>query len=80
MSEGNFMCPNCGNLVEDSNVKTCPNCTYDFSQLIQCNYIDKDKFCTITNKPCHIKGFDYEDCGVFIGIYHLNMSPDELLN
>ena len=75
-SNGYFICPNCGNIIEDANSQTCPNCTYDFAQLIHCPYIDKDKFCILKDKPCHVKGLDYEDCEIYIGRYHLDVYPE----
>lgn len=76
MSDGYFMCPNCGNIITDSDVYTCPNCTYDFGQLISCVYLDDDKKCFLTGEPCNIKGLDYENCEIYINKFHLNKNPE----
>lgn len=74
--KGYFMCPNCGNMIEDSKIQKCPNCTYDFAQLISCPYIDDDRFCLLKEKPCHIEGLDFEDCEIYIGRFHLGIMPE----
>lgn len=75
MNNGYFVCPNCGNMITES-MDTCPNCTYDFGQLIDCNYLKTDKTCTLTDKPCKIKGLDYENCKLYNDALYNNKLPE----
>lgn len=76
VSEGYFICPNCGNMITDPDIFICPNCTYDFGQLIGCPYKQDDTVCCLTNNECKIKSLLYEDCSFYINKFHLNKNPD----
>lgn len=66
MEIGYYTCPNCGNKMTDTSESVCNNCTYDFGQLIKCTLLDKDKFCTVWDKPCKINGTDFEECETYL--------------
>ena len=75
-NQGYFLCPNCGNKITNPEIYICPNCTYDFGQLISCNYLNESKNCFLTGEPCNIKGLNYENCQIFINKFHLGINPE----
>ena len=58
-------CPNCGNTIKDSSIEICPNCNFDFNDTISCPYKISNR-CIHLNKPCTIKGLDYEVCKIYL--------------
>lgn len=75
-NNGFFICPNCGNMITESNAQVCSNCTYDFGQLIKCPY--KEEYgtkCLLTENSCIVKGLDFEDCSIYTNKFHENLMP-----
>lgn len=73
--EGTYLCPNCGNMLTES-VNKCPNCDYDFGELISCSYKNSENICILTEEPCKIKSLDYEDCEIYQNKFYENIDPE----
>lgn len=53
-------CPNCGENTEETRC----DCGFSFNDIFICPY-NKEQKCILVDKPCKVRGLDYELCSIF---------------
>lgn len=66
-------CPICEGELNES---ICKGCKTDFNEIFSCPFLSEEnlpeKICNVDNKPCPLKGLEYETCDK----YHNNLTGD----
>ncbi len=58
-------CPMCNEELLEDDIEICPNCNYDFNEVLTCAYKLSGK-CVHTSTECSIKGLDFESCETYL--------------